>query len=412
MCLNVELFVSEGGDADVLRFLIEVCRLSSRCRVHLGDFERPTLKTDSVEVEGLSTVCRHLVLMNDAVSPQQLLGKIPEEAAQVSEWINLFLSAVPSSGDTKLKRLNDRLADRVYLAGNSLTLADLIVYVVVHPDAMTFPVAQYGTFCNLLRWHDFVQETVDVSLTLKAVKRKLSAFDFVSPQKRSPQDNIPRRSAGKVTDEGGDCSENAGTKKESNTDTPTNAEELDETKPKRSNEKEMQPKETKKKDEPRIDMLDLRIGKIVSVKAHPDADALYIEEIDMGEEKPRQVISGLKKFVSEDDMQGRFVVVCCNLKAVNMRGVRSNGMVMCASDAEHTRVEPLMPPDNVAVGEKISFEGFGQAPLEEIKPKQKILEALFPSLVTDPEGIARYKDIPFTCSKGPIRSTITCGNVR
>ena len=53
--------------------------------------------------------------------------------------------------------------------------------------------------------------------------------------------------------------------------------------------KEKQPKEPKKKEEPRIDMLDLRIGKILSVKAHPDADALYIEEIDIGEEKPRQV---------------------------------------------------------------------------------------------------------------------------
>lgn len=46
----------------------------------------------------------------------------------------------------------------------------------------------------------------------------------------------------------------------------------------------------KKKDaEARIDMLDLRIGKIVDVKTHPNADSLYLEMIDVGEDAPRQV---------------------------------------------------------------------------------------------------------------------------
>jgi tRNA-binding EMAP/Myf-like protein len=45
----------------------------------------------------------------------------------------------------------------------------------------------------------------------------------------------------------------------------------------------------KEADEPRIDMLDIRVGRIVSVQQHPNADALYLEEIDVGEEKPRQV---------------------------------------------------------------------------------------------------------------------------
>lgn len=41
--------------------------------------------------------------------------------------------------------------------------------------------------------------------------------------------------------------------------------------------------------EPRIDMLDLRIGKILDVKPHPNADSLYLEMIDVGEDAPRQV---------------------------------------------------------------------------------------------------------------------------
>lgn len=36
-------------------------------------------------------------------------------------------------------------------------------------------------------------------------------------------------------------------------------------------------------------MLDMRIGKIIDIKKHPDADSLYVEQIDLGEDKPRQV---------------------------------------------------------------------------------------------------------------------------
>ena len=38
-----------------------------------------------------------------------------------------------------------------------------------------------------------------------------------------------------------------------------------------------------------MNMLDIRVGQIISVEQHPDADALYVEEIDIGEEQPRQV---------------------------------------------------------------------------------------------------------------------------
>ena len=41
-----------------------------------------------------------------------------------------------------------------------------------------------------------------------------------------------------------------------------------------------------------ISRLDMRVGLIRSAKRHPDADSLYVEEVDVGEEKPRTVISG------------------------------------------------------------------------------------------------------------------------
>ena len=56
-------------------------------------------------------------------------------------------------------------------------------------------------------------------------------------------------------------------------------------------EKQKAPKQQPAKKEiiATVDMLDIRVGQIVNVSQHPDADALYVEEIDIGEEQPRQV---------------------------------------------------------------------------------------------------------------------------
>jgi tRNA-binding EMAP/Myf-like protein len=51
----------------------------------------------------------------------------------------------------------------------------------------------------------------------------------------------------------------------------------------------------------------------------------------VGESSPRTVVSGLVNYVPVEEMQGRMVVVLCNLKPAKMRGVESNGMVLCAS---------------------------------------------------------------------------------
>lgn len=51
----------------------------------------------------------------------------------------------------------------------------------------------------------------------------------------------------------------------------------------------------------------------------------------------RTIVSGLVAYVSEEDMKGRLVVGLCNLPPRAMRGVLSAGMLLCASNEEHTR---------------------------------------------------------------------------
>lgn len=56
-----------------------------------------------------------------------------------------------------------------------------------------------------------------------------------------------------------------------------------------------------------------------------------METVDVGEGEPRTVVSGLAGLYPMEDLQDRMGVFLCNLKAVKMRGVVSQAMLMCAS---------------------------------------------------------------------------------
>ncbi|XP_062852323.1 aminoacyl tRNA synthase complex-interacting multifunctional protein 1a [Trichomycterus rosablanca] len=142
-----------------------------------------------------------------------------------------------------------------------------------------------------------------------------------------------------------------------------------------------------------VSRLDLRVGRIISAERHPDADALYVEQVDVGEAAPRIVVSGLVKHVPLEQMQNRMAVLLCNLKPAKMRGVVSQAMVMCASSPD--KVEILDPPSGAAPGDRVTFQGFPGDPDKELNPKKKVWELVQPDLRTDNQYVATYKGAPF-----------------
>ncbi|XP_028306645.1 aminoacyl tRNA synthase complex-interacting multifunctional protein 1a isoform X2 [Gouania willdenowi] len=142
-----------------------------------------------------------------------------------------------------------------------------------------------------------------------------------------------------------------------------------------------------------VSRLDLRVGQIISAEKHPDADSLYVEQINVGEANPRTVVSGLVKHVPLDQMQNRMVVVLCNLKPAKMRGVVSQAMVMCASSPD--KVEILDPPNGAVPGDHVTFQGFPGDPDKELNPKKKVWEQVQPDLRTDAQCVATYKGAAF-----------------
>ncbi len=76
--------------------------------------------------------------------------------------------------------------------------------------------------------------------------------------------------------------------------------------------------------------VELKVGTIIECEKHPKADRLLVEKIDMGEEI-RQVVSGIADTYKPEELIDKQVIVVTNLKPVKLRGVDSNGMILCAS---------------------------------------------------------------------------------
>ncbi|KAG9355635.1 hypothetical protein JZ751_000473 [Albula glossodonta] len=160
--------------------------------------------------------------------------------------------------------------------------------------------------------------------------------------------------------------------------------------------------------------LDIRVGKVISVEKHPDADSLYLEKIDVGEAEPRTVVSGLVAYVSQEQLQDRLVVLLCNLKPQKMRGVESQAMLLCASvEGEPRRVEPLDPPEGSSPGERVFIEGYEAGkPDDELKPKKKVFEKLQVDMKISGECVAQWNEKYLMTKLGQVTcKTLKGGNI-
>lgn len=86
-----------------------------------------------------------------------------------------------------------------------------------------------------------------------------------------------------------------------------------------------------------FDKIDLRIGKVLEVKKHPRADKLLVFKIQLGEEI-RQIVSGIAKYYSPEELVGKNVVIVANLKPIKLRGEESQGMILSAADEKKLSV--------------------------------------------------------------------------
>lgn len=77
--------------------------------------------------------------------------------------------------------------------------------------------------------------------------------------------------------------------------------------------------------------LEFKVGKIVEVTDHPNADKLYIVKVDLGE-STKQLVAGIKNSYAKEALVGKQVVVVNNLDPAMLRGIESQGMILAGSD--------------------------------------------------------------------------------
>ncbi len=205
--------------------------------------------------------------------------------------------------------------------------------------------------------------------------------------------------------------------------------------PKNNNKKEKQPKQSNNNnrnmavadkgtsssdnnaDLPAICKLEFKVGIITKVWVHEKADKLYCEEIDVGEDQPRQIASGLRLHFTEEQMLGQRLLVVSNLKAKNLVGFKSHGMVLCAAEEIDgvEKVEFVEPPADAAIGEIITFDGL--ATPQPVSPnqveKQKLFQVVMEDMKSTADCKASWKGQIFMTSAGPCTTkTIANGVLR
>ena len=97
--------------------------------------------------------------------------------------------------------------------------------------------------------------------------------------------------------------------------------------------------------------IDLRVGEITAVERLEGTNKLLVLQVSLGDEE-RTLVAGLAPFYSPEEMVGKKIIVLANLKPANIRGIKSQGMLLAADNGQGT-VSILTLDRDIAPGSKI-----------------------------------------------------------
>lgn len=80
--------------------------------------------------------------------------------------------------------------------------------------------------------------------------------------------------------------------------------------------------------------VEIKVGTVLSVDVVEGADKLYILKVDFGESSPRQILSGIRQFVSEEALVGKQFPFVTNLAPRMLRGYESQGMILAGGEGD------------------------------------------------------------------------------
>lgn len=97
--------------------------------------------------------------------------------------------------------------------------------------------------------------------------------------------------------------------------------------------------------------LEFKVGTVLEADYIEGSDKLLKLKVDLGEDSPRQILSGIKQWYKPENLIGKQFVFIANLKPRIMMGLESQGMILCAS----TDKKPvcIKPSSKVPPGSKV-----------------------------------------------------------
>ncbi|GAA99282.1 uncharacterized protein L969DRAFT_619259 [Mixia osmundae IAM 14324] len=351
-------------------------------------------------------------LANRTGAAKGVLGSDDAERGEILEWLGKVQFGYLTKNTQKdVRTLDEHLKSRTFVASKQLSAADLAIYAASHTFVSAASQQERTSVPSVARHYDLIQNLPEVQQALARlpqhpISRVEIDLDDVPVIDRKAEVKVKKDSKPKDTDQ---------------LPTPSAKEQASEPAKASAAAKEAksQSGESGKKKKsaesgggggkgsaappaadatPMPHMLDLRVGKIIEVKRHPDADSLYVEQVDVGEAEPRTIVSGLVKYINIEDMQNRYLVAVCNMKPANMRGIKSFAMVLAATSPDgkegHGSVELVDPPKESKPGDRVYFDGFegDYKPLDVLNPKKKQFEVIQPGFTTLPTKEAAWID--------------------
>ena len=263
------------------------------------------------------------------------------------------------------------LARTNFLIGNDLTAADALIFSLLHSRIRALIPLNQRKYFRVLRWFLKIQNDLTEAFSAIFVP---GAFDLKALE-AGASDGVPEKAMEKLT--------------------------LEEAKERKKQQKAKKTEGSSAAgvspavDVPVIGRVDLRVGKIVEIEKHPNADRLYIEKVDFGEAELRTVVSGLVEHVPIEDLKDRMCMFICNLKPASICKVQSTAMLLVAKN-ETQGLEPLIVPAGARPGDRICVSGLQAHPDAIIKPAKEpqtsIWDEVRKDLTVDADGIAKYKD--------------------
>ncbi|KAK4199215.1 putative Methionyl-tRNA synthetase [Triangularia verruculosa] len=349
----------------------------------------------------------------------------PAEETEIQSWLSKASSVTPDNSSL-LNEINNTLATRTVALGTKPSKADIALYESLAPLVKSWtPEQRTGEHGhpNIVRLVDFVQNSPFFGLDVKdKVEVNVEDIRYVKPivDAKAEKERLKKEKAKAaaaaaaggeqktIVDRTKEAAQTVVEKAIEAKDKVVDAvagEGADKPQKQKKEKKEKKGREPAPPPPPQVlspCLIDLRVGHILKAIKHPEADSLYVSTIAMGD-KPgtddttevdgqvcRTVCSGLNGLIPLEEMQGRKVVVVCNLKPVKMRGIKSSAMVLAASprikegevDDHKGPVELVNPPADAKAGERVYFEGWAGEPEKVLNPKKKIWETFQPGFTT------------------------------